>query len=365
MPVGQPQHSQQAAGMSSQAHMGMHQQQGSSQQMRQGPVHQHGYTQAGYSQPGLMRQQPSGYPTMGQAYSSNAGEQSSRPMSPPGLPRGPSNPMVAQSPRSQVKSPLGGYLGPQMIRPQMVGNQMAAGHQMAGSQVAGHQMAGSQMAGAKVASSHAMSPKSSPAMQPSSLALAPGGSSNGGHQPSAQAQLGPQPSNSGSSRPNSASSAEGSGSVGQGHGALVPQGRTASSPPAKSQQAAPRFQAAAGQRAAPMQQPGYGQNPYSMGWNGGMRGSFANPGQPGMMQGVLCTAVVDMRAHNGSLADQTVSHVSRYMIEHQARPLRVFWLYNTELFRTFLQHICESQHLPSILPSPDGLLPCLSTLMYV
>ncbi|KAL0055404.1 hypothetical protein WJX82_000047 [Trebouxia sp. C0006] len=57
------------------------------------------------------------------AYPSSTGEQTSRPMSPPGLPRGPSNPMVvAQSQRSQAKSPTGGYLGPKMIRPQMTGS---------------------------------------------------------------------------------------------------------------------------------------------------------------------------------------------------------------------------------------------------
>ena len=50
-----------------------------------------------------------------------------------------------------------------------------------------------------------------------------------------------------------------------------------------------------------MQQPAYGQNPYSMGWNGGVQGPFANLGQPGMMQGVLYSVVIDMRANNGSL----------------------------------------------------------------
>lgn len=256
-----------------------------------------------------------------------------------------------------------------MIRPQMVGSQMAAGHQMAGSQVAGHPMAGSQMAGAKVTKSHAMSPKSPSAMQPSSSALAPGGSSNGGHQPTAQPQLGPQPSNSGSSRPNSASSAEGSGSVGQGHGALVPQGRTASSPTAKTQQAAPRFQAAAGQRAAPMQQPGYGQNPYSMGWNGGMQGPFANPGQPGMMPGMLYTAVGHMRAKKGSLTDQAVNHIStdRWLLYNKKSPnlatVRLLVIQNCFV------HSCSTSVSPSIFPvschrqmgcCPDSPHRCLS-----
>ncbi len=281
MPVGQSQ--QQQAG--SQSQVAMQQQQRSANQqmpMRQMAMQQQGHSQAMYSQPGIMRQQPGGYPSMGQAYPSSTGEQPSRPMSPPGLPRGPSNPMVvAQSQRSQVKSPTGGYLGPQMIRPQMVGQQMA------GNQLTGVRMAGNQMAGVSV---HAMPPNSPSAMRSSSPGVGSGGSSNGGPQPTAQPQLGPQATHSAISRPNSASSAEGSGSAGQGHEVMVPKGRTASSFADQSQQS-PRFQSTAGHGAAPMQQPSLassGQNAYGMGWNGGMQtgsGPYANPGQPGIMQG--------------------------------------------------------------------------------
>ena len=283
VPVGQSQQQQQQqTGMSSQSQVAMQQQRSVNQQMpmRQMAMQQQGHSQAMYSQSGNMRQQPGGYPSMGQAYPSSTGEQPSRPMSPPGLPRGPSHPMVvAQSQQSQVKSPAGGYPGPQMIRPQMVA------HQMAGNQLA-VRMAGNQMAGV---SGHAISPNSPSAMRSSSPGMASGGSSNGGHQPTAQPQLGPQATHSATSRPNSASSAEGSGSAGQGHEAMVPKGRTASSFADQSQQA-PRFQSTPGHGAAPMQQPSYGQNAYGMGWHGGMQtgsGPYANPGQPGIMQGKI------------------------------------------------------------------------------
>ncbi len=221
---------------------------------------------------------------MPQAYPSSASEQASRPMSPPGLPRGPSHPM-AHAQRSQVKSPSGGYMGPQMIRPQMAGSQMPP------SQMVGTQMTGNQMVGTQMATSLATSPKSLSALRTSSPGLASGGSSNGGHAAAAQPQLGPQPSNSGSSRPNSASSQEGSGSAGQGHGALVPQGaRTASGAADPPQQAAAlRYHPAQG-AAAQMQQPGYGPSSYGMGWNGGMQpgmGPYANSSQPGVMQGMI------------------------------------------------------------------------------
>ena len=286
VPVGQSQQQQQQAGMSSQSQVAMQQQQqqhSANQQMpmRQMAMQQQGHSQAMYSQPGIMRQQPGGYPSMGQAYPSSTGEQPSRPMSPPGLPRGPSNPMVvAQSQRSQVKSPTGGYLGPQMIRPQMVGQQMA------GNQLTGVQMPANQMAGVP---GHAMPPNSPSAMRSSSPGMASKGSSNGGQQPTAQPQLGPQATHSATSRPSSASSAEGSGSAGQGHEAMLPKGRTASSFADQSQQGA-RFQSTAGHGAAPMQQPSYGQNAYGMGWNGGMQkgsGLYTYPGQPGVMQGKI------------------------------------------------------------------------------
>ncbi|KAA6421434.1 MAG: hypothetical protein FRX49_08711 [Trebouxia sp. A1-2] len=271
VPVGQS-HQQQQTGMSSHSQVAMQQQQRSANQqmpMRQMAMQQQGHM---YSQPGIMRQQPGGFSTMGQAYPSSTGEQLSRPMSPPGLPRGPSNPMVvAQSPRSLVKSPTGGYLGPQMIRPQM------AGQQMAGNQLAGVRMAGNQMAGV---SGHVMPPNSPSALRSSSPGMGSGGSSNGGQQPTAQPQLGPQATHSATSRPNSASSAEGSGSAGQSHEAMVPKGRTASSLADQLQQG-PRFQSTAGHGTLPMQQPSYGQNAYGLRWNGGMQtgsGPYANSG---------------------------------------------------------------------------------------
>ena len=264
---------QQQAGMSGEMHMTMQQQHAASQQMRQMPMQQAGYTQAMYSQPGMMRQQPGGYPNVPQAALHSAAEQSTRPMSPPGLPRGPSHPM-AQSQRAQVKSPASGYVGPQMIRPSMAGGQMVGSH-----------MAGSQMVGNQMAASLATSPNSPSALHPSSPGLAPGGSSNGTHVAVAQPQLGPQPSNSGSSRPNSASSQEGSGSAGQGHRAFVPTARTASGPSEQAQQAALRYQSGSGALQMP---PGYATSAHGTAWAGGMppgMAAYTSSGQSNMMHG--------------------------------------------------------------------------------
>ena len=267
VPVGPAQHpgqgqGQQQAGLASQPHMSMQQQQhsSSSQQMRQMSLQQPGsaaYSQAMYAalQPGMMRQQQQlgAYPnSMPQGYPSNASELSSRPMSPPGLPRGPSQ-ALAQTHRSQVRSPTGGYLGPQMIRPQAVGSQMMA-NQMLASQAGGNQMAGNWMTS---------SPRSPSAARPSSPGVASGGSSSGAQLASSHPQLRPQPGNSGSSRPNSTSSHEGSGSAGQGQGPLFATNPKASD---QSQQAGLRYQ---GGQGGVQMQPGYASSPFGMSLNTG------------------------------------------------------------------------------------------------
>ena len=251
---------------------------------------------------------PGGYMSMGQqgvyANPSVPGDQSSRPMSPPGLPRGPSQ-SLTQSQRSQVRSPGTGYLGPQMIRPataahpaaQMAGNQMAVTH-MAGNQLVGNAMLRQQTAG---------SPKSPNSLRAAGLAM-PRAASGGSPMAIAQPQPGQQPSNSGASRPNSASSQEGSGSAGQLHGALVPQSRSMSGASDQSQQQQRQLQQQhlqqqqqqqqqadvrlqPGKGSMQFQRPGFGASPYSMGWNGSMPaapGAFASMQQAARMQGGTC-----------------------------------------------------------------------------
>ena len=303
MPIAQQQQQQQA-GMGSQAQMAL-QQQGSSQQMQQGSMQQPSYMQGMYGQQGMM-QQPGAYPTMAQSNPSSAAEQSSRPMSPPGLPRGPLQPAGAAQ-RSQIKSSSGGFLGPRMIRPQMAanpmmvnqmaGSQMAGqhmmanqlgrnqmrGHQIGGSQLAGNQMAANQMGGSQMAGNEALSPKSPSALRSASPRVAAAPSSNGVSLTPAPPQLGPQLSNSGISRPNSASNQEAATGSGQSHGALMPQGRAG---PGQAEAAAsqPSSRYPGGQGPLQMPQAGYGNPAYGNNWNGSMQTGMSQP-PTGMMQG--------------------------------------------------------------------------------
>ena len=287
----QQQQQQVAAGRASQAGMAM-QQHGSQQQMRQPAVQQPGYSPATgsgmYAEQGGMQQQAGRYPGMAQAYPTSAAEQLSRPMSPPGLPRGPSQPATA-SQRSQIKSPSGQFLGPQMIRPAMATNPMVA-HQMAGNQMVGHHMMTSQMPGSRTAGNQMVgntvsSPKAPSAMQPASLQSAVASGSNGMVHAfaQAQAQAGPQASNSASSRPNSASSRPGSassqeGTGGSGQSDVMPQSRAgAGQADVSAPQAAVRYPS--GQVGLQMQQAGYGASAY------GLHASYPSSSQPSMMHG--------------------------------------------------------------------------------
>ena len=325
----QQQQQQQQAGMSKQAHMGM-QQHGSSQHGQASGLQQGGYMQgmhpqpAIYAQPAMLQQQQQQagpYPSMAQSYLSTAAEQASRPISPPGLPRGPSLPAGAAQ-RSQIKSPSGGFLGPQMIRPQLAANplmaaQMAgshmAGHHMMANQTAGFQMSGnvvgrSQMSANPMAGNHmsghftasnqaggshmvgssAASPQSPAMLHPASPRFP---FSNG---PASAAAASPQlralSSNTGSSRPNSASSQEGAGGSGQSHGALSPQrvvwsGQTGAAP----QQPALRLPAG-GQTGAAPQQAAYGSPANAHSWSSGVQAGmthYSAPTQPGAIHGIL------------------------------------------------------------------------------
>lgn len=308
LPTGQPQQQQVAAGMASQPHMAMQQQQqhGSQQQIRQAGMQQPGYTPGSgsgmYGQQVSMQQQSS---LQAQAYPSSTADQGSRPMSPPGMPWGPSQPAAA-SQRSQIKSPSGQFLGPQMIRPatatnpmmahQMAGNQMAghhmAGHhmmtgQMAGSQVTGGRMAGNHLVGKQMAGNTASMPKSPSAQQSAYLQSAAGPSSNAMSLAAAHSQGAPQPSNSASSRPNSGSSRPGSASsqeaitgAEQSHGALMAPGRAGGG------QAAP--QAAVRYQSGQMQQTGYGPSAYGTSWGAAPQAGtnrYPASSQSGMMHG--------------------------------------------------------------------------------
>lgn len=323
VPTGQQQ--QVAAGMASQPHMAMQQQHGSQQQIRQAGMQQPGYTPGSGSGSGVYAQQVGMQQQAGMAqYPSSTADQGSRPMSPPGLPFGPSQPATA-SQRSQIKSPSGQFLGPQMIRPatatnpmmahqmagnQMAGNQMAghhmAGHhmmtgQMAGSQVTGSRMAGNHLAAKQVAGNTASLPKSPSAQQSAYLQSAAGPASNAMSLAAAHSQVGPQPSNSASSRPNSASSRPGSASSQEGiagsdqsQGALVPLGRAGAGQAAAASQAAVRYPS--GQGGLHMQQAGYGPSAYGTSWGAAPQaGMNRYPGgsQSGMMHGEapLCSAI--------------------------------------------------------------------------
>ena len=102
VPVGQQQQQQQAAGSVSQPHMATQQQAGNSQQLREGGMQQAGYGSGMYAQPGMMHGQqqqqsaaypgmgqqggqPGGYPNAGGPVQCGAADQSSRPLSPPGM----------------------------------------------------------------------------------------------------------------------------------------------------------------------------------------------------------------------------------------------------------------------------------------
>ena len=312
VPTAQSQQQQQqgAAGMASQPpHGGMQQQHGSQQQMRQPGMQQPGYSPGPgmYAQQASVQQQAGVYPGTAQASPSSAAEQLSRPMSPPGLPRGPSQPATA-SQRSQIKSPSGQFLGPQMIRPatatnpmmahhmagnHMVGGQMAGNH-MGGNHMGGHHLMTGQMAGSRMAGNTVSSPQSPCAMQSASLQSAAASGSNGMWHAGAQVQAGPQASNSASSRPNSASSRpgsassqEGTGGSGQSHGTGMPQGRAgAGQADVAAPQVAVRY--SSGQGGPQMQQAGYGASAYQPSWNPGMQaGMNRYPGssQPSMMHG--------------------------------------------------------------------------------
>ena len=302
MPTGQPQQQQQ-------------QQHGGQQQIQQAGMQQPGYTTGSgsgmYGQQGSMHQQSG---LQAQAYPSSTADQGSRPMSPPGLPWGPSQPATqpaTASQRSQIKSPSGQFLGPQMIRPatatnpmmahQMAGSQVAGNHmaghhmmtgQMAGSQVTGSRMAGTHLAGKQMAGNTASLPKSPSAQQSAYLQAAAGPASNAMSLAAAHSQVGPQPSNSASSRPNTASSRPGSaasqeaitGSE-QSHGALMAPGRAGGVQAAP--QAAGRYPS--GQGGLHMQQAGYGPSAYGTSWGaaGPQAGMNRYPGssQSGMMLG--------------------------------------------------------------------------------
>ena len=304
------------------------QQHGSQQQLRQPGMQQPGYSPGPgpgmYAEQGGIQQQAGMYPGMAQAYPTSAAEQLSRPMSPPGLPRGPSQPATV-SQRSQIKSPSGQFLGPQMIRPamatnpmaahQMAGNQMVGG-QMAGNQMAGHhmrtsQMPGSRMAGNQIVGNTVSSPKSPSAMQPASLQSAVASGSNGMAHAQAQAQAGPQASNSASSRPNSASSRPGSassqeGTGGSGQSHVMPQGRAgAGQADVSAPQAAVTYPS--GQVGPQMQQAGYGASGYGSRWTGGLQAGmnrYPSSSQPSMMHGETPLLLALPSAH--ALANHTM-----------------------------------------------------------